>query len=472
MKRFFLSGGLERHEIERMHATALQLLERTGVMVPHPEVLKLLDGGEGLRIDGERVRIRADVASKAFSDVVTMMRRRDSAGGKIAKLQCSVGGLSLHFADLDDDHVRDPLTSDLVSMVKLADSYGLSGVNPVTPVDLAPAIKELTIHKICLENARDVGCGIMNSPDQVEYIHEMNEVVGRTTSFSLWTISPMILGTDSLRMLYQLRNKKNVRVRITNMPMLGATASINLGEAFCQSIAELLGALTVASHVIELEKLDFYIHTLLYPFDLRSGNCIYGSPESNLMDLFSMQISDFYGLPRRSVRGYKSMGKGHDIESAAERAFGVLTAALNGWSDFFAAGRTCNDQVFSAIQLVVDMEILRYVQRFMDGFDLGDFSNIESLTAKVEEARSGSRLFLEQDDLLMRDPSRYFWFPELFDYERLESWEARGAITVVGRARQMVRDRIRCHDFTRRPEELREMNRIFRRASARLTSVA
>jgi trimethylamine:corrinoid methyltransferase-like protein len=357
-------------------------------------------------------------------------------------------------------------------MVKLADSYGLSGVNPVTPVDLAPSIKELTIHKICLENARDVGCGIMNSPDQAEYIHEMNEVLGKTTSFSVWTISPLLLGSDSLEMLYRLRNKKKVLVRITNMPMLGATASINLGEAFCQSIAELLGALTVAAHVIEKEKLDFHIHTLLYPFDFRSGNCLYGSPESNLMDLFSMQISDFYGLPRRTVRGYKSMGKGHDIESAAERAFGVLTAALNGWCDFFAAGRTCNDQVFSAIQLVVDMEILHYVQRFMDGFDLGDFSNLEQLIAKIEDARSGRRTFLEQDDALLREPSRCFWFPELFDYERLESWEAHGAITVVDRARGIAKDRIRSHDFTRGPEELREMNRIFQRASARLSSVA
>jgi trimethylamine:corrinoid methyltransferase-like protein len=468
LKSYSLSGGIEKPEIEQIHLSALQLLERAGIVVPHARVRELLRDRPGITIEAERVRIEAGLASRVLADIVEMMRRRESRHEVGSSLQCSVGGLSLYVADLEDDRIREPTSADLASMVKLADSYGLSGVNPVTPSDIAPQVKELTIHRICLENGHDIGCGIMNSPIQAEYICEMNDVVGRATGFSVWTISPLLLGTDSLEMLYRLRNRTNIRVRVTNMPMLGATASINLGEAFCQSIAELLGALTVAVHVVDKEKIDFRIHTLLYPFDLRVGNCIYGSPESNLMDLFSMQISDFYGLPRAAVRGYKSMGKGHDIESAAERAFGVFAAALNGWREFFAAGRTCNDQVFSAIQLVVDMEILRYAQRFLEGYSLGDISNIEPLLTKIEEARSGNRTFLEQDDILTRDPTRSYWFPELFSYERLESWQAKGAIPIVEQARRIARDRIRSHEFTRGTAELKEIERIFRTATSGL----
>ncbi len=472
MKNFYLSGGLERHEIEQIHASALLLLERVGMVVSHAEVLKLLRDRDGIKIEGDRVRIEASLASRTFTEVARMMRLRHSQQQGNDRLLCSVGGLSLHFADLDDERIRGPLAADLVDMVKLADSYGLAGVNPLTPVDLAPAVKELAIHKICLENARDIGCGIMNSPAQAGYIAEMNDIVGRTTSFSLWTISPLLLGNDSLEMLYRLRNRKNIRIRITNMPMLGATSSINLGEAFCQSMAELLGALTIACHVVEKEKIDFRIHTLIYPFDLRFGNCVYGSPESNLMDLYSMQISNFYDLPQTAVRGYKSMGKGHDLESAAERAFGVLAAALNGWKEFFAAGRTCNDQVFSAVQLVIDMEILHYVQRFMDGYGLGNISNIEPLIAQIEEARIGSRSFLEQEETLVQNPSSFYWFPELFNYERLESWEAKGAVPITEQARRIAKERIRSHAFKREARELKEMDRIYRAAAPHLLSVS
>jgi trimethylamine:corrinoid methyltransferase-like protein len=150
----------------------------------------------------------------------------------------------------------------------------------------------------------------------------------------------------------------------------------------------------------------------------------------------------------------------------------VLTAALNGWREFFAAGRTCNDQVFSAIQLVVDLEILQYAQRFLDGYDLGDLSSLDPLIEKIEDARSGRKTFLEQEDLLRQDPSRGFWFPQVFSYERLESWEAGGAIAVVERAREIAKERIRTHEFSREAAVQEDLDRIYRKASSRLLSVA
>lgn len=464
MQEFYLSGGFEKYEIEQIHRTALSILKKSGLLIPNSTVLECLQGRRGIKIEDSIVKFEDDLVSEILNDLVISSQNKEEILKEKRELKCTVGGLSLRYSDLYNDKIRDAQSPDLVDMVKLADSFGLSGVNPLTPVDLAPHIKEVAIHKLCIENGQDIGCGIMNSADQAEFIYDMNEVVGRKTSFSLWTISPLQLGNDSLEMCIRLGKKNNIQVRVTNMPMLGATSSVRLGEAFCQSIAELLGALTVAFFLVGKEKIDFRLHTLIYPFDMRLGNCIYGSPESNLMDLLSMQISDFYGLPKGPVRGYKSLGKGHDIESAVERAVGVFAAALNGWTEFFAAGRTCNDEVFSPIQLVIDIEILHYVQRFMDSYGLGNISDTDALISKIEEARNGTKTFLEQEETVQQVYADNYWYPELFNYERLDSWLLGGAIPITERAKEIAKVRLQNHYFERGKEEQKEINRIYQKA--------
>jgi trimethylamine:corrinoid methyltransferase-like protein len=468
VKQYTLGGGIEKHEIQQIHETALTILERAGLRVPSPRVLELLRGKKGLRVENSVVRMDRKAVSEILEEVIRHLRTQQPSGGGDKELICTVGGLCLSYMDLVDDTIRAPRTADLVDMVKLADAYGLSGVNPLTPADIPAPIKEITIHKLCLEHSRDIMCGIMNSPRQAQFIHEMNQVVGKTTSFSLWCISPLQLGNDSLEMLYSLRDKDNLKVRITNMPMLGATSPIGVGEALCQSMAELLGGLTVAYHVAGPQKIHFRIITLVYPFDMRLGTCLYGSPESNLLDILSMQISDFYGLPHCSVRGYKGMGKGHDPQSAAERAFGVLTAALCGWNEFFAVGRTSNDEVFSPIQLVIDLEILQYARRFMKGYSLGNISDVEPLLAKIADAREGSRTFLEQEETVKTDFAAAYWFPEVFNYERLQSWMATGMTTLVDKARAIATEKIRTHIYRREAEKLRALDEIYRAACAHL----
>jgi len=464
MQRFYLSGGFEKHEIEEIHRTALTVLKKSGILIPNNTVLECLEGLRGIQIEDSIVKFDDTLISEILNDIVISSQNKEEVQKGKRDLKCTVGGLSLRYSDLENDKIRDARSTDLVDMVKLADSYELSGVNPLTPVNLPTYIREVAIHKLCIENGQNIGCGIMNSAEQAEFIYDMNEVVGRKTSFSLWTISPLQLGNDSLDMCIRLGKKKNTRVRITNMPMLGATSSVGLREALCQSLAELLGGLTVAFFLVGKEKIDFRLHTLIYPFDMRFGNCIYGSPESNLMDLLSMQISDFYGLPKGPVRGYKSLGKGHDVESAVERALGVFAAALNGWTEFFAVGRTCNDEVFSPVQLVIDIEILHYVQRFVEGYRWKNISDDEYLISKIEEARSGTRTFLEQEETVQHEHAKNYWFPELFNYERLESWLLGGAVPLTERAREIAKVRLKNHCFERGKEEQKEINQIYQKA--------
>jgi hypothetical protein len=56
---------LSEEQVDRLHLATLEVLERTGVQVTHPQALELLDGA-GARVEGDRVRFPAWLVEDAI----------------------------------------------------------------------------------------------------------------------------------------------------------------------------------------------------------------------------------------------------------------------------------------------------------------------------------------------------------------------------------------------------------------------
>ena len=57
---------LSKDQIEQIHMATLEVLERTGVQITHLRALELLDGA-GANVDGDRVRIPAQIVEDAIN---------------------------------------------------------------------------------------------------------------------------------------------------------------------------------------------------------------------------------------------------------------------------------------------------------------------------------------------------------------------------------------------------------------------
>jgi len=458
---YTLTGGLTQAQVEKIHQEALQVLNKVGVNVPHPGTLQLLSKCKGVSTEGTRVRYESDVVNTALKEACAA--GEDSSKkekGKSAALKARVGGLTLRILDMDTGKVREAVTSDLIEMTKLADSLGMEGVAPVVPEDINPKLQDLAIHKFCWENSRNIGGGRITSLESAEYIYQIAQIAEKSFSLPLWVSSPLEVNPANLDIIMHFLDRK-VPMHTWSMPLMGVSAPIFPWSAIIQGIAECLGGLTTLELITKGGRATFGLD--MCPFDMKYSNAVYGSPEHNLIGLMQFQIFRFYGFPAMRIKGFKSMGKAPDAQTATERAMAVLTGALLGAEVFHAAGRISEDELFSGEQLVIDNEIINYVSRFVKGFKFED--EVSSLKLIKEGVAEGSYLGHPSTVKHYRET---FWIPELFEYSKLDQWKSKGSQSIREKAREIAKKKIKEHHFQLDRDAKKEINKVWKKAKESL----
>jgi len=152
-----------------------------------------------------------------------------------------------------------------------------------------------------------------------------------------------------------------------------------------------------------------------YPFDMKYGSFVYGSPEDVLATLFQIQLNRYFKIPV-IAKSLLTNSQLPDPQAAAEKAAHTIVAALAGLDGFTNAGLLSVDDIYSAEQVVIDYEIVEYARRFLKSFDF----NEETLTTDIikEVVEEGRGDFLSHQSTLdnFRDA---FWIPELFEHYTL-----------------------------------------------------
>lgn len=455
-----LCGGLSPQQMEEMHAAALDLIQDVGLVVPHAGVRDILTDHDGVRAEGERVCFRSDLVEEA------LRAARYPAAAIAEEWGIISGAYALNVTDLNTGEIRPPTTEDLIALTKLADSYGMYGSAPVRPLDIPSAeLQEIAIYRYSWEYSARRSDGIFDANEKstlrsARYIYEMAQVADKEFSLGLWEISPFRLPPDLLDILYHFRDK-GIRMWVATMPIAGVTAPIFLPGAYVQSLAELLAGLTL----IYLLNAGGSIQALIidsiraYPFDMRTGNFVYGSPEDLLATLFQIQLNARYGIPV-VAKSLLTGAKEPDAQAAAEKGMHTLAAALAGAHIFTNAGLLAVDEIYSAEQVVIDYEIVQYVRRVVEGIEYTP--ETLALEAIREVGPGGS--FLEHETTV-RYCRTAFWLPALFEHSNLISWQEGQVGAVRERARAIARQRVANHDYRAPVHVRKELERIYRKAS-------
>jgi trimethylamine:corrinoid methyltransferase-like protein len=170
-------------------------------------------------------------------------------------------------------------------------------------------------------------------------------------------------------------------------------------------------------------------------------------------------------LAGRPARGapFRSVAKQPNAQAALERAASALWQALLGARHFWAVGQLSVDEVFSPQQAVLDREILGYVERVVQGLELGP--EVDALALIREGVAEGQ--FLSTDDTLSRYRG-FYRFPDLFRHWGLQRWRAEGAPSILGEAWARAQAEIASSTYRLEEDRAREVERIAARARAYL----
>jgi trimethylamine--corrinoid protein Co-methyltransferase len=457
-----ITGGLTSAGMQKIHDQALGLIERVGLRVPHQPTLRLLSDFPGVRVQGERVCFRPELvqAALAAQGYPSHAEMTDRPFSIIS------GAYEINVIDMDTGAVRQATYRDLVDMTKLAHSLGMYGSAPVKPMDLPPLLQELAHYKVSWEYSdRRPGAifdaNPISSLQAADYIYEMAQAAAKPFAMGLWIISPFRVTTENLELLYHFRGR-NVPFWVATMPVAGTTAPIFMPGAYLQSVAELLAGLTLIHLMADGAPIYSSIIDSIraYPFDMKFASFVYGSPEDLLATLIQIQLNQFYDIPV-VAKSLLTSSKWPDAHAAAEKAAHTLAAALMGARIFTNAGLLSVDEIYSAEQLVIDYEIVQYVQRVCEGFEVTE----ETLAvAAIEEVALGAGNYLLHPTTLA-NYRKATWDPSLFSHSTMRQWLDKGMPDLIGRARKIAQQRIAEHDYLLDAGTRRELDRIYARAA-------
>lgn len=450
-----LTGGayqpLSHQDMDRIHRTALDILENIGLADPPADLLALaLEKGCWLNEHGRLCFPRAlveDVVDGACKEFT--IYGRDPAfdiqlGG--SKVSYSVAGQAVTMFDAETKTYRPSTLLDLYDLARLVDR--LDNIHrfcqPVIATDITDPYTHSTniAYAILAATRKSFSCAIAQ-PEAIKNVVEMFDMVlggeGEFRKRPFCTIgccpivSPLRFGEEGSRVAIT-----SVQLGIPGdfavAPQAGATAPAALAGTLVQVTAETLATILLTNLFSPGHPTVYAAWPLVS--DLRTGAFSGGSGEEALLSAAATQIGNFYGLPT-SVGAGMTDSKIPDNQAGFEKA---LTTALAGHAGANyigeSAGMLSSLLGCSLEAMVIDNDMLGAVQRTIRGIEVTD----ETLSYEIiERAVLGEGHFLGSDQTLALMETEYL-YPEISDRTPPSVWEENGSLDILERAQERVRE--------------------------------
>lgn len=445
----------------------LRILETVGIAVLDDEVLGRLRSAGFQVKDGNRAVIRQHVVEAFLADERKRNGDRflDSPSPLFSdstEIRVSVSPYPQRVHDIKTDKVVPFDTARLIEATRLLEALGLPGP-PGCPTDVPPPLQPVVQYWVAATNSRRHRPVDPKSLESLPYVMEMADVLGSPLqSLPVYVFTPLTLNSESLTCVLKFKDRLS-SVSVSDMASLGCTTPINAGDAYALCVAEVVGSAILLGEIIDL-PVRWSIR--LCPIDLRSMAMVLGSPEDFLFQFANSEINAYFHGTAWSpaISGIHTNAKLPDAQACAEKASQMTTGALLGARQFGSAGTLSLDEIFSAEQLLYDLEIKDHVQRLVDGID-GGCDPDRCISDIVEGIRQKTFAGLESTRCSYR---QIYWHPKLFNREFTAPWEVAGARSLRDGAHARIRDLLQQFDYELDPALRGELAGIVDRARSQL----
>jgi trimethylamine--corrinoid protein Co-methyltransferase len=450
-----MAGGaytpLSEHDIRRIHATSLDILEHIGIGDPIPEILNYaLPGGCTLGDDGRLRFPRAlvedlvEVNARSYVSYAPDPRFDMEVGGD--RVYFTTAGESVSILDYASQSFRPTRLADLYDAARLADT--LEHIHQFgQPFIAAEYSHDLYLHDINIAYAEMAGSrkhfalGIAVVEHIEPIIALFDTCLGEEGAFlqrpictfgGCPIVSPLRFGKDNAEVLVRLAELGLV-TDVSIAPQAGATSPAALAGTLAQAFAETLACMAVVNLVRPGSAINFG----MWPFisDLRTGSFSGGSGEEALVMAASAQLCNYYGFISSTACGMTD-AKTMDAQAGYEKAITATALALAGGNLISAYPGIVGSLIGQSFEgMVIDHDMLGNVQRLLRGIEVTD----ETLSYEViRDAVAGSGHYLDKPQTLQLMQTEYL-YPGLSDRRTPGEWEAGGRESIYELAHERVK---------------------------------
>lgn len=460
---------LTQEQVDRLHDASVQILEKVGVQVPHPDVRRRFqEAGAAVEEREERVRIPEDLVQKSLEEagksftIYGRDRTKKAVFGEGKRNYNSIAGEALWIDD-DTGERRYASLSDAATAGRFADALpGLTIAGAMCdPHELSAEYGGVAVAAELVRNTtKPIGLWFHNRTVSRFIVELLIAVAGSEAEAArypltypfLEPISPLRFPFDGVDALYTTA-RLNLPVPIGPMAQTGMSAPGALAGTLAQENAEILAGVCITQLISPGVPVCY--GGIPHAFDMRTTQMIFAGPEQALMAVAMTQMGKHYGLPVYINVGLTD-SKVPDAQAGMEAGITLVYGALAGADIFGHLGICGVDQASSLDMLVMQHELIGYVERLMRGIEFDD----DALALQVIQEVGPGGTFLDQEHTASRF-RRELWFPRLMDRQFYEVWLNSGAKTMAQRCREEKERLLREHQPEPLPEDVeREIERV------------
>ena len=445
---------LSEREIRDIHDASIKILQDTGVIVHHEEILQLL-GQAGAKVIREN-KI-AHIPENLIMDSIAQAGKKFLlyGRGKNQPVRFGYGDLILmsspgQFGWIDSETgQRRPATiqdaKDAIHLGDALDNINIVGVM-AQPEKVCEKYRDVFLTgELVKGTAKPTRCWVRNGATARYILEIYRTIAGGEAALRanpmveafLEPISPLQLPRDGLDIVREFA-QAGQPVSIGPMAMASATAPATLAGTLAQENAEILAGIVVTQLLAPGTAITY--GGIPHIMDPRTSICSFGSPEQELMAVAMTQVAQFYGFPVYINVGLTD-AKVPDAQAGIEKASSMLLGVLAGADTFGHCGICGTDHAGSLLWLAFDNELMNYIRRISRGFEV----NTETLATDIVKSVGPAGNFLAEPHTVEHF-RKELWLPEqLWTRQSFDGWQNQGCSSFADRLAEHVSSILKTH---------------------------
>jgi len=448
-----IAAVLTESQVRRVHQASLEILERVGVHLPHEEMLgRFADSGAAVDREAQRVRIPPELVERCVAQAgkaFTLYGRdpsRQAAFGQGRRNYNSIAGEAL-WVEAPGGERRYATLADVAAAARVGDaleSITITGAM-ADPREIPVAYRCVAVFAELLRNTTKPVTFWFHDRASARYLVEMMVAVRGSereaeerplcTPF-LEPISPLRFPFHGVDLLFETA-RLNLPVPIGPMAQMGLSAPATVAGTLAQENAEILAGVCITQLI--RPGMPVCYGGIPHAFDMRTTQLIFSGPEQAIFGVAMTQVGKHYGFPVYINVGLTD-SKRPDAQAGLEAGVTLALEAAAGADIFGHMGISGVDQASSLDMLVLQDEVIAYVESAMRDLDFSD----EALGFDEIAAVGPGGSFIDREHTA-RHFRRELWFPRLLDRDYYQAWMDQGATSLEDRCRRRKEAILREH---------------------------
>jgi trimethylamine--corrinoid protein Co-methyltransferase len=401
-------GPLGQDDLERIHQSALTVLETVGFANPIPSCVEVLTRAGAVHGQDGRIRfpraLVADTLAKAGRHFT--LHGQDPRHDMIVQdghVRYGTAGLAVHLVDAETRSYRESQLRDIYDAARIVE--GLDNIHffqrPMAARDIADPLElDLnTLYACVMGTSKHIGTSFTVRENVRPALEMLYALAGGEAKFRArpfvssstpFVVSPMKFAEDACGVLEECVNG-GIPILLLSTAQTGTTAPALLVGAVVQAVAEVLAGLVYVNAL----KPGHPAMLGTWPFASHPGSGIMagGSAEQALLTAACAQMARFYDLPGASAAGMTG-SKQPDFQSGYEKGITNVLAGLSGLDLVYeAAGMHASLLGFCLESLIIDDAVLGHCLRCQRGLDAGEA--VRSVDAIAATCMNGPGHYLD-----------------------------------------------------------------------------